>query len=127
MTTVAASGYFDPLHIGHIQYLKDAKLLGDKLVVILNRDDQRKRGTRMPQEHRKVILESLRFVDQVVLATDANASVAETLQRVRPDVFAKGSGAPSSEERHVCEEAGIRLVYGVGEGATHLRDLQFQW
>ncbi|MCD6274509.1 MAG: adenylyltransferase/cytidyltransferase family protein, partial [Candidatus Aenigmarchaeota archaeon] len=36
MKTVVASGYFDPLHIGHIRYLREAKKLGDKLIVILN-------------------------------------------------------------------------------------------
>ena len=44
--TVCCSGYFDPLHIGHIEYLKNAKLLGDKLVVILNNDawDERRKA-----------------------------------------------------------------------------------
>ena len=122
---VCASGYFDPLHAGHVEYLKDAKALGDKLVVILNRDDQRRAGTRMAQESRKAILESVRWVDSVVLSVDDGPSVADTLRLIRPSIFAKG-GAASPEELLACGECGIDVVHGVGS-ALHLQDIQFGW
>jgi len=71
MKTVAVSGYFDPLHVGHVEYFKLAKKLGDRLVVILNNDKQaklKKGSAFMPQEERKAILEALRDVDEVFLS-----------------------------------------------------------
>ena len=70
--TVCVSGYFDPLHRGHIEYFENAKLLGDKLIVILNTDRQRSRAPRMTLDDRKKILESIRYVDSVVLSVDVD-------------------------------------------------------
>ena len=67
--TVAVSGAFDPVHIGHIRYIREAARLGDKLVVILNSDDflLRKKGfVFMPFGERKEILENIKGVDEVV-------------------------------------------------------------
>jgi len=67
---VAVSGGFDPLHRGHIEYLKEAKKLGDKLVVILNKDQfllKEKGSIFMPYEDRREILKALGFVDDVIL------------------------------------------------------------
>ena len=58
-TIVAASGYFDPLHIGHVEYLEKAKSLGDELIVILNTDKQaimKKGFVFMPEKEREQIL-----------------------------------------------------------------------
>ena len=40
MKVVAVSGYFDPIHVGHLEYLRLSKKLGDKLVVIVNNNHQ---------------------------------------------------------------------------------------
>ena len=73
MKTVAVSGYFDPLHVGHIELFKLARALGDKLIVILNNDKQtkaKKGKCFMPAEQRKIILEELRCVDEVFLSIE---------------------------------------------------------
>ena len=111
--TVCVSGYFDPLHRGLIDYINDASLLADKLIVILNTDAQRHTAPRMSIEDRKYILESLRAVDQVVLSIDKDASVTNTLRWLAPDVFAKGQTA-SPSELAMCNKLGIKVVCGVG-------------
>ncbi|MBI3626692.1 adenylyltransferase/cytidyltransferase family protein [Candidatus Uhrbacteria bacterium] len=68
--TVAVSGGFDPVHIGHLRMFDEAKKLGTKLIVILNNDNwlrQKKGLVFMPQEQRKELIEGFRSVDQVVL------------------------------------------------------------
>ena len=62
MITVAVSGGYDPIHIGHVRSIREGKKLGDKLIIILTRDDQliQKKGYYfMPYEERKEILEEL--------------------------------------------------------------------
>ena len=69
MKVVIASGGFDPIHSGHIQYLLEAKKLGDILVVALNSDEWliKKKGKEfMPFEERKVVLENINCVDKVI-------------------------------------------------------------
>ena len=71
LTVVAASGYFDPLHVGHIEYLEEAKKLGDKLIVIVNNDEQaglKKGKPFMSQEDRLKIVKSLRCVDEAFIS-----------------------------------------------------------
>ena len=123
--TVCVSGYFDPLHVGHIAYLKNAKLIGDRLIVILNTDAQSKRKLRMPQAERQIILESLRYVDAVVLSVDQDENVSQTLKMLRPTVFAKGLSA-SADEIQACRECEIEIVTNVGS-QLHLADLLHQF
>jgi len=66
MKISVVSGGFDPLHSGHISYLKEAKVYGEKLIVALNSDDwlvEKKGKFFLPFAERKIILESLKFVD----------------------------------------------------------------
>jgi glycerol-3-phosphate cytidylyltransferase len=120
---VAVCGGFDPIHVGHIKHFRDAKKLGDILVVMLNTDDwlMKKKGyIFMPFEERKEIIESIRYVDKVIPVIDANGSVAKTLEQLKPDIFAKGGDRtidkiPESEV-DVCERLGIKMVFGVGGG-----------
>ena len=119
MKTVAASGYFNPLHKGHVEYLEKAKSLGDKLVVILNNDYQRAlKGSKefMSQEERMVILKALRCVDEVVLSIDMDPTVCKSLEMIKPDIFAKGGDRFASEipEAEVCNRLGILMVDGLG-------------
>ena len=116
---VAVSGGFDPVHIGHIRMFRDAARLG-KLTVILNTDDflLRKKGyVFMPLEERKEILESIRYVDRVVVSIDKDDSVCKTLAMLKPDVFANGgdrTGKSEIRETGVCEQLGIEMVFGIG-------------
>src|SRR3989344_1526904 len=94
---VAVSGGFDPIHIGHIRLIQDAKKLGDKLVVILNNDNwlKKKKGhIFMHQNERKEIIEAIKGVDEVILTghkTDPDdMSVSKELAKIKPDVFANG-------------------------------------
>lgn len=121
MVTVAISGGFDPLHIGHLEYIKQAKLLGDKLVVILNSDEflMKKKGyIFMPYNERKTILESIKYIDDVIPCFDEDETVSKTLSYLKPDIFAKGGdrtydNIPQSE-KDICEKCSIKLVFGIG-------------
>ena len=119
---VATGGGFDPIHKGHIRLLKEAKKLGTKLIIILNSDEQlkKKKGkTFYPsQDERKEILESIRYVDEVIIDPDINVTCEAALRLIHPDIYAKGGDrTPDNmawEEIDVCNELGIRIVYGVG-------------
>ena len=120
LTTVAASGYFDPLHVGHIEYLEKAKRLGDKLVVIVNSDVQakiKKGKAFMREEDRLKIVKSLKCVDEAFISIDNNSSVCESLRLAKPHIFANGGDRKQEEipEAGVCEELGIEMVDGLGE------------
>lgn len=125
MTVVAVSGGFDPLHVGHLDLIAEARKLGDHLVVIVNGDEflRRKKGYAfMPLEDRKRVLRELRLVDEVVAAVDEDMTVCATLRMLcsvpslRVNVFANGGDRASedSPERQTCEELGIRMVDGLG-------------
>ena len=80
---VAASGYFDPLHIGHVEYLREAKKLGDKLIVIVNNKKQTlmKKGFEfMPIKERIEIVKAMSFVDEVIESIDEDGSQCKTLE-----------------------------------------------
>lgn len=122
---VAVSGGFDPLHIGHIRLFREARQLGDKLVVIMNNDHwlRAKKGfTFMPQKERAEIIRHLPFVDKVVFTDhkkgDTDKSVSRTLAKVRPDIFANGGDRFSENvpEVAVCKGLGIKMVFNVGAG-----------
>jgi len=94
---VAVSGGFDPVHIGHTRLFKEARDLGDELVVILNNDNwlKKKKGfTLMSENERKEIIESLKSVDRVVITkhpeNPEDMSVCAELADLKPDIFAKG-------------------------------------
>jgi len=120
MKKVAASGYFNPLHKGHVEYLEHAKKLGDYLVVIVNSDNQRKlKGSKefMDQEERMFIVSSLKCVDEVFLSIDEDLTVCKSLKYLSPNIFAKGGDRFSTEipESKICEENNITMVDGLGE------------
>jgi rfaE bifunctional protein nucleotidyltransferase chain/domain len=117
---VAASGYFDPLHIGHIEYLNMAKALGDKLIVIVNNDNQaklKKGHSFMPEKERVKIMESLKSVDEVFLSIDNDMTVCKSLEKIKPDIFAKGGDRFSNEipESKVCKKNNIKIIDGLGK------------
>jgi cytidyltransferase-like protein len=118
--TVAISGAFDPIHIGHVRYITEAAKLGDKLVVILNSDDflLRKKGfVFMPFEERKEILQNIKGVSEVIPAIDDDQTVSRTLKMLKPDIFAKGgdrTGPENIPEARLCYQIGCKLVTNVG-------------
>ena len=117
---VAVSGYFDPLHVGHIDYLKLAKSIGDKLIVIVNNDEQarlKKGESFMKEEDRLKIIRSLRCVDEAFLAVDKDATVCKSLRMCMPNIFANGGdrGVEEAPEAETCRHWGIEMVDGLGE------------
>lgn len=119
-TIVAASGYFDPIHIGHIEYLKKAKELGDKLVVIINNTNQAilKKGYEfMPLKERVEIVKALAFVDEVFESIDDDKTVCKSLEKIKPHIFAKGGDRFSFEipEAEICQKHNIEIIHGLGD------------
>lgn len=117
---VVASGYFDPLHYGHIEYLQRARDLGHKLIVIVNNDRQaaRKKGKAfMPARERVKLVRSLACVDAALESIDEDASVCKTLCIIHPDIFTNGGSQLSEDapEAQVCAELGIKMVDGLGK------------
>jgi len=85
MKIAIVSGYFNPLHVGHLDYLQAARKLADKLLVIVNNDYQvTLKGSTpfMKEEDRVRIVKSLKGVDGVYLSTDKDESVLGTLKHV---------------------------------------------
>jgi len=117
---VACSGYFDPLHVGHLENFELAKKLGDKLIVILNNDVQaklKKGYSFMKQNERMKIINALKIVDEVFLSIDEDKSVCKSLEAVKPDIYAKGGDRNSGNipEVKICEKYGIKIVDGLGK------------
>lgn len=126
-TLIITSGGFDPLHIGHIEYLKQAKALGGYHVCILNTDDfliKKKGYCFYTQEQRQALLCELRCVDRVVISIDTDMTVSRTIGSLYRDykdtvsnfIFAKGGDRYASEipEAKICAELGIKIVDGLG-------------
>tara|TARA_Y200000002_G_scaffold221053_2_gene182543 strand:+ start:1540 stop:1959 length:420 start_codon:yes stop_codon:yes gene_type:complete len=117
---VAVSGYFDPIHVGHLEYLEMAKSLGDSLVVIVNNNHQcsLKKGKFFMDEHDRVkIVQALSCVDEVFLSIDNDRTVCESLDTIKPDIFANGGDRSTKEvpEADVCKKNNIKMVDGLGD------------
>tara|TARA_Y100001970_G_scaffold204907_1_gene249491 strand:- start:1927 stop:2334 length:408 start_codon:yes stop_codon:yes gene_type:complete len=128
MKVVATSGYFDPLHVGHLECLELAKELGDKLIVIVNSDHQAKLKKGQPfmkEQDRLKIVSALKCVDEVILSIDQDKSQCETLRLIKPDIFAKGGDRTSNEipESGVCKEFNIKIIDGLGAKIRSSSDL----
>jgi len=120
--TVAVSGYFNPMHVGHLEMMEKAKKLGDRLVVIVNNDYQVKLKGRVPflkQADRLKIISAIRWVDKVFLSIDRDPSVSKSLAKVKPDIFAQGGdrkhGNIPTSETDICRKLNIRRVDGLGK------------
>ena len=126
MKTVICSGYWNPLHTGHLDYLEAARNLGDRLWVIVNNDQQVKlKGSSpfMACGARLRIIKGLRIVDQAFLSFDEDKTVCETLawlgETAKLDglvVFANGGDqtVDTVPEMAVCEKLRIDMQFGVG-------------
>ena len=117
---VVASGYFDPLHIGHIEYLERSKALGDYLFVIVNNDNQaklKKGQSFMPEGERLKVIRSLKCVDSAILATDQDRTVKKSLEIIRPDIFTNGGDQSNDSipEKETCNSLNIKLVDSLGQ------------
>ena len=124
---IIVSGYFNPIHKGHIEYFNNAKKLADELFVIVNSDYQRLlKGSKKFQEEkeRMFIVSNIKAVDKAVLSTDKDSTVCKTLNQIFNDyeteyefIFANGGDQNNDTipERFICEKVGIMLVDGLGD------------
>jgi len=123
---VIVSGYFNPLHKGHLEYFEQAKQHGDKLWVIVNSDYQRKlKGSKefMEEDERLQIIQALRVVDSAIVSVDKDRTVRESIGLIHmfnqnsQIAFCNGGDQTNYTipEREVCEELGIELIDGLGE------------
>jgi len=119
------AGKFDPLHDGHLDHIIKASALGDQLIVVTHTDEviNKLRPCQVPLWARmftlKAVLNYIGIEYEVILALDSDGTVAKTLHKVRPDIFAKGGDRTESnmpqDELDVCAEIGCRIIYGVGD------------
>ena len=82
------SGYFNPLHYGHVEYINEAKKNCNRLIAIVNSDLQvRLKGSKpfMDELHRKRIIENLKSVDECLISIDSDKSQSETLKKIRKE------------------------------------------
>ena len=119
---VCVSGYFDPIHIGHIEYFKKSKEIGDKLMVIVNNDKQatlKKGKPFMPADERIQLIKELRCVDFVVKSIDTDRTVCKTLETVEPKPYYFCNGGDQNNntipEGGVCSKRNIELRDGFGD------------
>jgi D-beta-D-heptose 7-phosphate kinase/D-beta-D-heptose 1-phosphate adenosyltransferase len=122
---VVVSGGFDPVHVGHMRMFKEARGLGDKLVVILNNDNwlKKKKGYAfMSEVERKELLSHIKWVDEVVLTSHSidtqDVSVCNELRIIKPHIFVNGGDRKQDNipEVALCNELGIDMVFNVGFG-----------
>ncbi len=118
--TIAVSGGFDPMHVGHLRMIKEAAKHG-KLTVILNTDEWllRKKGyVFMSWDERAEIIETYDFVERVVPARDEDKTVVESLKELKPDIFANGGDRKNENTPEVkyCKENNIEMMWNVGGG-----------
>ena len=122
MIISCVSGYFDPIHVGHLEYFKLAKKNADKLLVIVNNDEQAvlKKGKYfMPADERVKIIQELKCVDYVIKSIDTDRTVCKTLEiaEPRPTFFCNGGDQNNNSipEVEICEKLGIELRDGLGD------------
>ena len=121
-TIVVVSGGFDPVHSGHIKLIKQARLLGDMLIVGINSDEwlARKKGRAfMPWQERLCVLTNLSSVDEVYTFDDEDGTACHLLQQVKahyPDakiIFANGGDRTQDNIPEMAVD-GVEFTFGVG-------------
>ena len=124
---IIVSGYFNPLHKGHLEYFNKSKNLGDKLFVIVNNDNQRiLKGSEkfMLEDERVMIIESLSLIDYTFLSIDQDLTVCKTIKLIFDEFssvynFSFANGGDQTNERipeySICKKLGIELIDGMGE------------
>ena len=123
---IIVSGYFNPLHKGHIEYFKKAKNYGDALFVIVNNDYQRKlKGSKefMDEKERLLIVDELKITDKTFLSIDNDRTVSKSIEKIYEEYssefelcFANGGDQTNESipEALICSRLNINLIDGLG-------------
>ena len=122
MKIAVVSGGFDPIHSGHIDYISEAKENADYLIVALNSDhwlSQKKGKSFMEFSERKQILESIKYVDEVIDFDDTDGSCINALEKIKAtyldaSIFFCNGGDRSEENIPEKNVEGIKFIFGVG-------------
>lgn len=124
---IIVSGYFNPLHKGHIDYFNKAKKLCDELFVIVNSDHQRElKGSKafQDEQERLIIVSNIKAVDKAILSIDQDRTVCDSIRKLAEQyhayyklAFANGGDQNNNTipETPVCKELGIALIEGLGD------------
>ena len=124
---IIVSGYFNPIHKGHLEYFNSAKALCDELFVIVNNDHQRElKGSKefQKEDERMIIVSNIKAVDKAILSIDKDRAVCATLQMIAEKygsefelAFANGGDQNNDTipERPICEEMDVALIDGLGD------------
>ena len=124
---IIVSGYFNPIHKGHLEYFNNAKTKADKLFVIVNNDHQRAlKGSREFQDEneRMIIVSNIKAVDKAILSIDTDRTVCKTIESIAGEFgnefdlgFANGGDQNNDTipEREVCDMMNVTLIDGLGD------------
>ena len=124
---IIVSGYFNPIHKGHLDYFNNAKAITDKLFVIVNNDHQRAlKGSKefQDEKERMIIVSNIKAVDKVILSIDADRTVCKTIESIAKEFgeefelgFANGGDQKNNTipEKQVCEKMNVTLIDGLGD------------
>lgn len=126
-SAIIVSGYFNPIHKGHLEYFHKAKAYADKLFVIVNNDHQRElKGSKafQDEEERVIIVSNIKPVDKVFLSIDQDRTVRKSIEKLVKEygeeydfTFANGGDQDNQSipEAEICNNLGVRLLDGLGD------------
>jgi D-beta-D-heptose 7-phosphate kinase/D-beta-D-heptose 1-phosphate adenosyltransferase len=124
---IIVSGYFNPIHKGHLEYFNNAKAMADQLFVIVNNDHQRElKGSKefQDEKERMIIVSNIKAVDKAILSIDTDRTVCATIKMIAEQFgsefelgFANGGDQNNGTipERAVCEQMNVALIEGLGD------------
>ena len=124
---IIVSGYFNPIHKGHLEYFNNAKDLADELFVIVNSDLQRalKNSKEFQKEDERLfIVQNIKAVDKAIISIDKDRTVCDSIEIIFKTLgeqyqlgFANGGDQDNSSipEASICKELGIQLIDGLGD------------
>ena len=124
---IIVSGYFNPIHKGHLEYFNNAKALADELFVIVNSDFQRElKGSKefQNEDERLFIVQNIKAVDKAIISVDKDRTVCESIHTIFKTYgdkyelgFANGGDQDNNSipEAPICKELKIQLIDGLGD------------